>query len=335
VNAQPPLTSAPNAGAVFVAMVQGAVYGAVNAADRHGRPYLVNRSFPKASVDAAASTAAFRVLDSLFSATHHATLQAAYDASLAAIANGDSKDEGKAVGEMATAAMLAEGHDGRTVIGCTFGSGLPGVWLPIAGPGGAPVCDPSAWVRDAKAFLLESSSQFRSAGPRSLTSAEYAADVNEVKSLGSIGSATRTADQTHAAVFWQTNPAANYNALARRFVEQFSLDVSDSASLFALLDLSAADTIINTWNDKYHYNFWRPVTAIRHAGGDGNAATDEDLSWTSLFDPSLPVATAGIGPALSTPPYRSTRRARRRMPAPACTRSNRSSAPTRWACPSI
>src|SRR4029450_1429537 len=69
VNAQTPITSAPNAGAVFVAMVQGAVYGAVNAVDRHGKPYLVNRRFPKASVDAAAATAAFRVLDSLFSAT--------------------------------------------------------------------------------------------------------------------------------------------------------------------------------------------------------------------------------------------------------------------------
>ena len=66
VNAQPPLASAPTAGSIFVAMVQGAVYGAVNATDRHGRPYLVNRSFPKASPDAAAATAAFRVLDSLF-----------------------------------------------------------------------------------------------------------------------------------------------------------------------------------------------------------------------------------------------------------------------------
>jgi hypothetical protein len=134
VNAQPPITSAPPAGSIFVAMVQGAVYGAVNAVDRHGKPYLVNRSFPKASADAAAATAAFRVLDSLFSATHHATLLAAYNESLGAIPDGDRTDQGIAVGEMAAAAMLAEGHDGRAVIGCTFGSGLLGVWQPLANP---------------------------------------------------------------------------------------------------------------------------------------------------------------------------------------------------------
>ena len=144
INAKAPLTSAPPAGAVFVAMVQGAVYGAVNAVDRHGRPYLVDRSYPKASANAAAATAAFRVLDSLFSATDHAALQAAYDASLLAIPNGASKEQGIEVGEMAADAMLAEGHDSRTVIGCTFGSGLPGVWQPLAGPSG-PLCDPTPW----------------------------------------------------------------------------------------------------------------------------------------------------------------------------------------------
>jgi hypothetical protein len=290
---QSPLTSSANAGSVFVAMVQGAVYGAVNAVDRHGRPYLVNRSYPKASADAAAATAAFRVLDSLFSSTHHAALQAAYDASLLAIPNGASKDQGIKVGAMAADAMLAEGHDGRTAIGCAFGSGLPGVWQPLAGPTGAPLCDAARWVGNAKPFVLKSPSQFRTAGPYPLGSPEYAADVNEVKSLGKINSATRTDDQTHAAAYWQTNPAANYNAIARRFIDQFSLDVTDSARLFAMLDLSAADAIINTWNDKYYWNFWRPITAIRRT----------DPTWTPLFDPSLPLATAGIGPLLITPPY--------------------------------
>jgi hypothetical protein len=292
INAKPPLTSAPPAGAVFVAMVQGAVYGAVNAVDRHGRPYLVYRSYPKASADAAAATAAFRVLDSLFSATDHAALQAAYDASLLAIAPGASKNQGIEVGGLAADAMLAEGHDSRTVITCTFGSGLPGVWQPL-GPPGAPLCDPTVWVANAKPFVLKSPSQFRTAGPYSLGSPEYAADLAEVKSLGKIDSTTRTDDQTHAAAYWQTNPAANYNAIARRLVDQFSLDVTDSARLFGLLDLSAADAIINTWNDKYYWNFWRPITAIRST----------DPTWTPLFDPSLPVATAGIGPALITPPY--------------------------------
>src|SRR4029079_17042196 len=112
----------------------------------------VNRSFPKASADAAAATAAFRVLNTLFPS---ASLQVAYDGSLAGIPNGASKDQGIEVGGMAAAAMLAEGHDGRTVIGCAFGPGLSGVWDPLPGAGGAPACDPAAWVGNAKPFVAE------------------------------------------------------------------------------------------------------------------------------------------------------------------------------------
>src|SRR4029078_10547045 len=107
------------------------------------------------------------------------TLLAAYQASLAALADGPSKFVGVFAGTRAASEMLAEGHDGRTVIGCTFGSGLPGVWQPLAGPTGDPLCDPTAWVRDAKPFLINSATQFASAGPYPLTSAQYAAHVNE------------------------------------------------------------------------------------------------------------------------------------------------------------
>jgi hypothetical protein len=304
VNAQPsPLASAPNAGSVFVAMVQGAVYGAVNATDRHGRQYLVNRSFPKASPDAAAATAAFRVLDSLFSATHHATLLAAYNQSLGAIPDGNSKTQGIEVGTMAADAMLAEGHDGRVPISCTFGTFVPGMWQPLAGPTGAPACDPAAWVKDAKPFLVESASQFRSPGPLALTSAAYAAELNEVKAIGSLTSSTRTPAQSHAAAFWQTNPTANYNAIARRFADQYSLDLSDSARLFAMLDLTAADALITAWSDKYYFNFWRPWAAIRQADTDGNPATVADPGWKPMFDPTLDPAIGGVGPALGPPPY--------------------------------
>jgi hypothetical protein len=314
VNAQLPITSAPPAGAVFVAMVQGAVYGASNSVDRHGRPYLINRSFPKASADAAVATAAFRVLDAFFSATHHASLQAAYDASLNGIGAGAAKDQGIAVGTMAADAMLAEGHDGRAgQFGCAFVTPpAPGVWQPLAGPTGAPACDPSSWVANAKPFVVNSPSQFRTAGPYSLSSPQYTVDYNEVKAIGSLGSATRTAAQTHAASFWQTNPAANYNALARRFVDQFGLGVSDSARLFAMLDLSAADAIINVWNDKYHYRFWRPITAIQQGDTDGNADTVADPGWMPLFSsgfptspplPAVPLPVGGVGGPLGTPPY--------------------------------
>ncbi len=301
VNAQPPVSSAPPAASIFVAMVHGAIYGAVNAVDRHGQPYLVVRSFPKASADAAAATAAFSVLDKLFPA-QHATLQAAYDDSLSGIPEGDARETGIAVGTLAADAMLAEGHDGRVVIGCTFGSGLPGVWQPLAGPTGAPLCDPSPWVANAKPFVLKSPSQFRTAGPLPLTSAAYAADVNEVKEIGSLNSTTRTVFQSHAAAYWQSSPTANYNAIARRFVDQSSLDLSDSARLFAMLNLTAADALINTWNDKYHYTFWRPITAIRHPD-DGNPATVTDAGWTPYFDPTRVPLPGETGPALITPPY--------------------------------
>src|SRR4051794_29101953 len=119
---QPGFTSGAPAAAVLIAMVQGAVYGAVNATDRHGQPYLVMRSFPKASSDAAAATAAFRVLDALFP-SQHATFQAQYDASLAGLPNGAAKDGGVDVGAMAANAMLAQGHDGRQLVPCTFGAG--------------------------------------------------------------------------------------------------------------------------------------------------------------------------------------------------------------------
>jgi hypothetical protein len=307
---QPAIVSAPPAGAVFVAMVQGAVYGAVNAVDRHGKPYLINRSFPKASADAAAATAAYKVLSTLFPS---GALDTAYVESLDGIAAGAAKDQGIAVGTMAANAMLAEGHDGRAgQFGCMFVTPSPGVWQPLPGPTGAAACDPSSWVANAKPFVVNSASQFRTAGPYSLTSAEYATDYNEVKDIGSLNSTTRTDAQTHAAAFWQTNPAANYNALARRLVDQFGLGVTESARLFAMLDLSAADAIINVWNDKYHYTFWRPITAIRQGDTDGNGGTDVDTGWTPLFSagfptspplPASPLPLGGVGGPLGTPPY--------------------------------
>jgi hypothetical protein len=297
---QPPIASAPSAAGVFMATVQGAVYGAANAVDRHGRPYLVEGSFPKASLDAAVATAAFRVLDGTF-ASQHSALQTAYDASLAAIPDGSSKDAGIDVGTMAADAMLAQGHFNPVALPCVFGSG-PGAWQPLAGPTG-PLCDPTPWVANAVPFLVQSADQFRTAGPYPLTSAAYAADVNEVEALGSLNSTIRTPEQSHIAAFWQSNPAVGYNALGRRFVDEQSLDTRQSATLFAMIDLNAADAIINAWNDKYHWSFWRPITAIRNADTDDNPDTVADPTWTPLFDPSLPASVAGVGPALITAPY--------------------------------
>ena len=293
---------APPAGAVFVAMVQGAVYGAVNAADRHGRPYLVNQRFPKASPDAAAATAAFRVLDSLFSATHHATLLAAYNDWLGRLRAG-GENEGIAVGEMAAAAMLAEGHNSAIPIGCTFGTGGVGVWQPLPNALGMPMCDPTVWVANAKPFLLKSPSRFTNQG-RTPSAAPNTRTTTTTRSVARQDRQRNTHRRPDARCrVLEYEPRRELQRSRAQVVDQFSLDVSDSARLFAMLDLSAADAIINTWNKQLFYNFWRPITAIRRVD-DGNAATVPDPTWTPLFDPSLPVATTEIG----------ERRSRRRTP---------------------
>ena len=153
---------------------------------------------------------------------------------------------------MAADAMLAEGHDGRVLMSCTFGTFVPGVWQPLAGPTGAPACDPSPWVKDAVPFLVESASQFRTPGPFALTSAAYAADVNEVKAIGSLNSSTRTrcTEPRRGLLAHESGrELQRHRSQVRRPV---SLDLSDSARLFAMLDLTAADALITTWNDKYH-----------------------------------------------------------------------------------
>jgi hypothetical protein len=241
VLAQPPNASALPAGSVFMAMVQGSVYGAVNAIDRRHRPYLVmRRADPEASKEAAVATAAFRVLDTLFPA-QHVTLQAQYDSSLAAIPDGPLKEAGIEVGNAAADAMLAEGHDGRLGPIPPLPPDGPGFWEPLLNADGIPILDPSPWVALAQPFLVESSSQFRTDGPYALTSPAYAEDFNEVKELGRLDSPTRTAEQTHVAIFWQSNPAVTWNGLARRLAAERQLDVTDSALLFGYW-ISAAQT---------------------------------------------------------------------------------------------
>jgi hypothetical protein len=293
VLAQPPNASAPPAASVFMGMVQGSVYGAVNAIDRHHRPYLVmQRAHTEASKEAAVATAAFRVLDTLFPA-QHATLQAQYDNSLGAIPDGPRKEAGIDVGNASADAMLAAGHDGRLGPIPPLPPDGPGFWEPLLRPDGTPILDPSPWVALAEPFLVNSSSQFRTLGPYALTSAAYTEDFNEVKELGAVDSTTRTPEQTHVATFWQSNPAATWNGVARRLAEQRRIDITDSARLFAILDLSAADASINCWNDKYYWGFWRPLAAIREADTDANPATEPDTSWTPLFTPPYPDHPSG------------------------------------------
>jgi hypothetical protein len=115
-----------------------------------------------------------------------------------------------------------------------------------------------------------------------------------VKSLGSLTSTTRTADQTMAAIFWQAQPGALWGGMMRSLSTRFGLSTAQNARLFAMVGLAAADGSIACWNDKYYWNFWRPITAIREAASDGNPATEADPAWLPLFDPTVPVSGAPL-----------------------------------------
>jgi hypothetical protein len=287
----------PHASTLSFAMVQGAVYDAVNAIDRGHRPYLLAPpAAPSDSKDAAAATAAFRVLVALFP-SQLPTLQPHHDASLAALPDGPSKDGGVAAGEAAAAAMLAaRANDGRGgpftfVIGSE-----PGAWRPTP-PGFG--LDPNPWVANVSPFLVPSAAMIRSDAPNALTSAAYAQDFDEVKRLGSLTSTTRTADQTEAAIFWQDHGPAVWNRVLQQLSASQGLDIADNARLFAMANLAAADGAIGCWESKYYWNHWRPITAIREAATDGNPATTADPAWLPLFDPTTPQ----FGPPLATPPF--------------------------------
>jgi hypothetical protein len=275
--AQPPQQSVPH-----MAMVQGAVYDAVNAIDAGHEGYLLTSRLatPFDSKEAAAATAAYRVLLRIVPA-QQPVLDAQYAASLAAIPDGSSKTRGIAVGEAAAAAMIAaRTDDGRFgAFRFTVGSG-PGAWVPVLP---SFVNDPNAWLKDEKPFLIESSSQFRSDGPFPLASKRYTRDFTEVKALGSAASATRTADQTHAARYWAENPPGTWSRVFRTLSAQQGLSLADNARLYAMLYLTAADALISVWDDKAHYLFWRPITAIREADTDGNPATVKDEAWLPLI----------------------------------------------------
>jgi PAP2 superfamily len=280
--AQPPQQSVPH-----LAMVQGAVFDAVNAIDGGHDGYLLTSRLatPSDSKEAAVATAAYRVLLTIVPA-QKPVLDAQYAASLAGISDGPAKSRGIAVGEAAAAAMIAaRTADGRFSSFRFVVGTVPGVWRPVLP---AFVNDPNAWLKDVKPFLIRNASQFRSEPPYRLTSRKYAKDFAEVKSLGSATSTTRTPDQTLAARYWAENPPATWNRIFRTISAQQGLSLVDNARLFAELYMTAADSLINVWDDKAHYSFWRPITAIREADTDGNHRTDPDPGWL---------------PLIATPPY--------------------------------
>jgi len=260
-----------------LAMVHVAIFDSVNAIDRKYIPYAVTPlAEAGASPEGAAAAAAHAVLVSLYP-SRQSNLDAAYSASLALIPDGNSKTEGVSVGESVAELILAlRSADGSANT------------LPYTLPPGAGIYQPDpaalfvAWG-SVTPFALKSGSQFRADGPPALSSDEYAADYNEVKSVGALDSGTRTSDQTEAALFWAAeNAQITWNNIARIAAAAHHNSLLENARLFALLNLAIADTSIAVMDSKYTYNFWRPREAIHAGDTDDNASTIGDPTWTPL-----------------------------------------------------
>ncbi len=298
---------APPAFSINMGMVQGAVYDAVNAIgpNRH-RPYLLDRrTGTRASIDVAVATAAYGVLSELVATAPErvpfpgragllSELSSAYAASLSAVRDGSRKKQGVAVGHAAAAAMLHDREgDGRFGPSAWVPNSAPGHWQPLLSPTGAPLLDPTPWAGNVRPFLIRSSSQFRSVRPPALESAQWATEFNEVKALGRSTGSTRTDEQTYVAKWWQSAPVFSWNEVARELITRTDLDAADSARLLALQNMAGADASINCWNDKYHFDFWRPWNAVPRAGEDNNPATEADPAWTALITAPYPEWTSG------------------------------------------
>ena len=296
--ATPPGAGQGAVSTAHLAMVHGAVYDAVNAIDGSHEPYVsAPAAEPWYSQDAAVAAAARHVLVNGglgLPAARMPVIEAAYQATLAAIPNGPAKAGGIATGEAAATAMLAaRAGDGRFG-SFRFGeSTLPGGWR-LVPP--ATATDPGAWLKDVAPFVLRDPDLFRGQAPHKLGSRAYAVEFNEVKAIGSATSSTRTPDQTAAANYWGlSNATATMASLIRSVANTQGGTLADHARLLARAYTNAADALIVTWRDKARYSFWRPYTAIREAAADGNDSTDADPNWSALIaTPPYPDHPSGL-----------------------------------------
>lgn len=293
--AVPGVQFSPPVATIHLAIVQAAVYDAVNAIKGGHDPYLVGLKAPtSASKGAAASTAAHDVLIALvnqapLTATLTADVKTAikarldteYASSLAEIPAGDAKAQGIKVGAAAAVAMLANRvGDGRF--------GAPGYPFPDPpGPGQwrpNPVNDPNAWVRNVRPFTQPSPDYVQTSGPPlPLTSAQYTTEFNEVKEKGRATGSTRTDAETSLAYWTAGHPLPMLYAAMRQVASSKGLTISEQARFHAMSSMAMADSAINCFAEKARWGFWRPTSAIQLADTDGNPATEPDTGWTSLL----------------------------------------------------
>jgi membrane-associated phospholipid phosphatase len=283
------------------AILHAAIYDAVDAVDRTHEPYLIFVHAPRgASSTAAADAAAYTALVGLYPA-QKAGLDTMEAAELAKVPDGSARDKGVRLGEQVAGDLLAiRAGDGSSLTPPPFVAGVnPGDYRPT--PPNFPTPVFTTWDR-VTPFVLERGDQFRPAPPPALTSDAYAAAINEVQSLGSATSTTRTAEQTEIGKFWNPPIQNFWNEIAQTVALAHHTDLPTTARLFATLNLSFADSAIAFYDAKYTYRLWRPVTAIRLADTDGNPLTVADPNWLPLAgntaaDPSYPGAHSTISAA--------------------------------------
>jgi membrane-associated phospholipid phosphatase len=284
------------------AILHIAIFEAVNNIDRDFKPYAVRLPHVsrRASIQAAAEQAAHDVLLSLYPA-FATTLDAQLQQDLDQIPYGQDKNDGIEVGKaVASATLASRGNDGSALT-------LP-PFVPTTQPGDYQLTPPNFAPADfiqwsqVTPFALARANEFRPAPPPHLTSDEYTRSFGEVKDLGFADSTTRTPDQTQIGQFWNGNIQDFWNEIAQTAALQQHLDLARTAHLFALLNISLADTAIAFFEAKYTYVFWRPVTAVQMAGIDGNPETEPNTTWLPLStgtapDPSYPGAHSAISAA--------------------------------------
>jgi len=285
------------------AMLHAAIDDAIVSISHDASPLLVSVRAPRgARPDAAAIEAGRATLTALYPGFKGELAQLA-DAQLATIPNGADKQHGIQVGDAIAAKILQlRANDGSATVPPPFTPGTqPGNYRPT--PPNFPTPVFTNWGQ-VTPFVLKSGSQFRPEAPPALTSAAYAQALNEVKSLGQNSSTTRTADQTVIGKFWAPPIWNTWNVIAENAALAHHTNLERTARLFAVLNLSFADSTIAMYDGKYHYQLWRPITAIRLADTDGNPATIADPNWTALAntaaDPSYPGAHSTISAAGAT-----------------------------------
>ena len=281
--AQSPAVS-PFAQARFGAIVQLAVFEAVNAVTHEYQPYLGTITAPAgASAQAAAVAAAHKVLKNYFSGSA-TTLDARRATSLATIADGQAKTDGITTGEAAAAAMIAaRAPDPTTATFKTPGPAVPGEWQTTPGcptVGGVPLGGQFLNWQNVTPFGIPSAADFILDPPPALTSERYTKDFNEVKTVGGMNSTARPPDRSDVArIYRDTSPTNLLNSAARQVAGAQGRSLSENARALALLNMATSDSLVASFATKYTYNFWRPETAIHAGATDGNRKTDADPTF--------------------------------------------------------